>query len=62
MVTGMPNPLFERMGFSKYKNQFGDLVDDAYDLVMYGYQASDAIASSICLVTIPKKKRPVVYK
>ena len=58
MFKEITDPFVERMGFSKYNNQFGNLVDDAYDLVMYGYQVSAAIASSICLVTIPKKYTP----
>ena len=42
------------MEFSKYNNQFGDLVDDADDFVIYESQVSDIIASSVCMVNIPK--------
>ena len=45
------------MGFKKYKNKFGDLVDEVDNLVIYGSKVSWAMASSICLVTIPKLNR-----
>lgn len=48
---------FEITGFNKYKNKYGDLVDEVDDLVMYGSKVSWAMASSIRLVTIPKLDR-----
>ena len=45
------------MGFNKYKSKYGDLVDEVDDLTMYGYKVSWTMASSICLVTIPKLYR-----
>ena len=42
---------YERMEFKKYKNNYGYLVDDLDDLVMYGSQVSWEISSTIRLVT-----------
>ena len=46
------------MGFSQYKNQFVELVYDADEVIMYGYQTSAAKANSIRLVNITKLYRP----
>ena len=54
IFTDIPDPFDERKGLKKDKDQFGDLIDDVDDLVMYGSQKSSAMAISICLVTIPK--------
>ena len=46
------------MGFNKCKNGYGDLFDDADDLVMYGHQVSSTMACYIHPVTIPKLSTP----
>ena len=54
----IPDSFYDRMGLTKYKNKYGDLVDDVDKLVMYGSQVSSVMASYICLVTIPKLSTP----
>ena len=46
----MFDSFYERMGFKKYKNSYGDLVDEVDDLVMYGFQVSWVMSSTIRLV------------
>ena len=60
IFTDIPDPFYERMEFSKYKNGYGDLVDDVDDLVTYGSRFSSVMASSICLVTIPRLQTPCI--
>ena len=47
LFTDIPNPFFENMRFAKFKNKYGDLVDDVEDLD--GSQVSLANVSSIKL-------------
>ena len=46
------------MGFKNYKNNYGDLVHNVDDLVMYGSQVSWAMASTIHLVITRKLVPP----
>ena len=39
------------MRLNKYKNKYGDLVDDVEDLVIHGYQVSLANVSSVNLIS-----------
>ena len=52
-VTDIPDPFFEYMKFIKYKNQYGDLVDDA-EFFIYGSQVSAGYSQSIRLSSIKK--------
>ena len=58
IVTDIPDPIYDRMGLGKYKNCYGNLISEVDELVMYGSQVSWAMASSICLVTIPILSTP----
>ena len=51
LFTGIPDPFFEIMRFNKFKNKYGDLVDDIEDLVMHGSQVSLANVSSVKLMS-----------
>ena len=51
LFTGIPDPFFESMKFNKFKNKYGDLVDDVEDLVMHGSQVSLAHVSSVKLIS-----------
>ena len=51
MVHGTnTDPFFENMKFIKFKNKYGDLVDDVEYLGMYGSQVCLAHVSSVKLI------------
>ena len=56
MFIHILDSIFERIGFSKYNNKLGDLVDDT-ELFIYGSQDSAEMSSSIRLVGITKLYR-----
>ena len=59
----LSNTVFESIKFNKYKNNYGDLVDDAKGVVMHGSKVSTVFSQSICLNNSHTFNNPcAVYK